>query len=72
VLASEKISEQAEAPLNSLFDPLRSFGLNERKNLIDPVIANAEDAFAHTEFVEFSNELEKAPHGAMHCAVGDG
>ena len=67
------ISAQDPTPqTNSLYDSLRSFGLNEQVTSIDPSVASAADAFAHTEFVDFSNALEDTPHGAMHCATGDG
>jgi hypothetical protein len=57
---------------NTFFDPLRTEWLNARKTSMTPDNADATDAFAEPSFVDFSNTLEGVPHGAMHCAAGNG
>ncbi|HEX7025613.1 MAG TPA: tyrosinase family protein [Gammaproteobacteria bacterium] len=57
---------------NTFFDQLRTEWLNERKVSMTPDNADATDAFAAPSFVDFSNTLEGVPHGAMHCATGNG
>jgi len=55
---------------NSLYDTWRTPGLNEARVVMDPKSADATQAFAFTDFTNFSNTLQGQPHGAMHCAVG--
>lgn len=57
---------------NTFFDQLRTEWLNARKVSMTPDNATATDAFAEPSFVDFSNTLEGVPHGAMHCATGNG
>lgn len=57
---------------NTLQDTWRTPGLNEAKVVMDAQSADASQAFAFTDFTNFSNTLQGQPHGAMHCAVGSG
>lgn len=57
---------------NVFFDSMRTVWLNEGRVFIDPENASAEEAFQHRDFAPFSNQLERVPHGMMHCAVGNG
>jgi tyrosinase len=66
------VTEGGSVEKNSFFDGLRTLGLNERMVSMTPDNATATDAFAEPLFVGFSNVLEGEPHGAMHCAVGNG
>ena len=66
------VSEGGSVPANTFFDELRTMWLNEQKTSMSPDNASAKEAFAEPTFVDFSNTLEGTPHGAMHCAVGNG
>ena len=66
------VSEGGSIQDNTFYDELRTYWLNEEKTSMTPDNASARDAFAEPTFVDFSNTLEGVPHGAMHCAVGNG
>lgn len=66
------VTEGGSVEKNSFFDGLRTLGLNEHIVSMTPDNATASDAFEEPDFVGFSNALEGEPHGAMHCAVGNG
>ena len=57
---------------NTFYDELRTLWLNEQKISMTPDNASAKDAFAEPTFLDFSTVLEGVPHGAMHCAAGNG
>ena len=57
---------------NTFYDELRTLWLNEQRTSMTPDNASAKDAFAEITFVDISNSLEGVPHGAMHCATGNG
>lgn len=66
------VSKGGSTANNTFFDQLRTQWLNEQKVSMTPDNAIATDAFAEPSFVDFSNQLEQVPHGAMHCATGNG
>lgn len=66
------VSSGGSTANNTFFDELRTQRLNERQVSMTPDNATATDAFAEPSFVDFSNTLEGVPHGAMHCATGNG
>lgn len=66
------VTEGGSTAANTLFDELRTLWLNEQNTSMTPDNASARDAFAEPTFLDFSNTLEGVPHGAMHCATGNG
>lgn len=66
------VTEGGSTRGNTFYDPLRTHWLNEQDTSMAPENASAKDAFAAPTFLDFSTELEGTPHGAMHCAAGNG
>ncbi|MDA8019797.1 MAG: tyrosinase family protein [Thermoanaerobaculia bacterium] len=66
------VTEGGSTTANTFYDALRTVWLNEQRTSMTPDNASAKDAFAESAFVDFSNTLEGVPHGAMHCATGNG
>lgn len=66
------VSEGGSTAANTFYDELRTLWLNEQKTSMTPDNASAKDAFAEPTFLGFSSSLEGVPHGAMHCATGNG
>ena len=63
---------RGSAASNTLVDTFRTPGLNTNVTDIDPLDADATQAFDFDVFTPFSQTIEQQPHGTMHCGTGTG